>query len=257
MGLDQTYLSLLISSLLILLSALECLLKITLKVAMSGWWHRCRTGERWQYRSSSSESERRMEHAESKMIRNQEKVWLHGWTTMLNIVEVRIPNFWSVCPYLSCRFFVQVTLEDSMELHEPRLIASNFHSAETHVGVDRLSRAAAQSVENWNSNRMSLVQSFSLSLLHSTTISQYIAIYYACINHIKEYHIHSFSMYMYVCRYVRIIYIYICIWSRPPSPYPPLPQYGLGTRPSLPTLFSALAFPCPYPPPTHPNNAWD
>ena len=110
MGLDQTYLSLLISSLLILLSALECLLKITLKVAMSGWWHRCRTGERWQYRSSSSESERRMEHAESKMIRNQEKVWLHGWTTMLNIVEVRIPNFWSVCPYLSCRFFVQVTL---------------------------------------------------------------------------------------------------------------------------------------------------
>ena len=92
--------------------------------------------------------------------------WLHGWSTMLNIVEVRIPNFWSVCPYLSCRFFVQVILEDSMEFHEPRLIASNFHSAETHVGVDRLSRAAAQSVENWNSNRMSLVQSLSLSLYY-------------------------------------------------------------------------------------------
>ena len=63
-----------------------------------------------------------------------------------------------------------------MEFHEPRLIASNFHSAETHVGVDRLSRAAAQSVESWNSNRMSLVQSFSLYyiLLLYHNILQYI-----------------------------------------------------------------------------------
>ena len=84
-----------------------------------------------------------------------------------------------------------------MEFHEPRLIASNFHSAETHVGVDRLSRAAAQSVESWNSNRMSLVQSFSLS----TTFYYYITIYCNILCMYKPYQriSYSFIFYVYVC----------------------------------------------------------